>query len=241
MTKVSVMLFTRNVFVQCFSAIFPTALCWKVSTTFFRRKNLLQIKIPSKNLSIFWKIPLICTGRTYGQRKHLTGLYSGYGALIFGRKNASIWNPLNLFLFFRLSRFCINQQPQMVKITSRVTITCSKSATETPDQYCVKYAQIPTSSEQYFPVFGQNCLRIRESIRIRESRYFGIFHLFKISNRNTRSILHEICANTDFLWAVFSRVGTESYPYQRKYTDHRKSVFWHISHCARWGKASLKP
>ena len=71
MTKVSIMLFMRNVLVQCFSAIFPTALCLKVSTTFFRRKNLLQIKIPWKNLDIFSKILLLCTGRIYGQRKHL--------------------------------------------------------------------------------------------------------------------------------------------------------------------------
>ena len=55
--------------------------------------------------------------------------------------------------------------------------TCSKSAIETPDQYCMKYAQIRTFCEQYFPVLGQNRIRIRGSIRITESPYFGIFHI----------------------------------------------------------------
>ena len=58
--------------------------------------------------STYRKILLTRPGRVYGQRKSLMALYSGWGrrcliygggGLIFGRKNASICNLLNLFFF----------------------------------------------------------------------------------------------------------------------------------------------
>ena len=54
---------------------------------------------------IYRKILLIRLGRIYGQKKNLMGLYSrwgrgaGGGVLIFGRKNTSISNLLNLLFF----------------------------------------------------------------------------------------------------------------------------------------------
>ena len=56
--------------------------------------------------TIYRKIPLIRPGRIYGQRTNLMDLYSGGGGLvygggfIFGRKNNSICDLLNLLLFF---------------------------------------------------------------------------------------------------------------------------------------------
>ena len=84
----------------------------------------------------------------------------------------------------------------MVKITSQAATICSKFAIETPEQHCIKYAEIQAFSDPYFPVYGQNHIRILlyfiyENIfhifhifhisvfhmQIRESLYFGIFHV----------------------------------------------------------------
>ena len=47
------------------------------------------------------KIPLIHSGRIYGQRTYLMGLHSGRRGLIFGRKNTSNCNLLNIIFFFQ--------------------------------------------------------------------------------------------------------------------------------------------
>ena len=47
------------------------------------------------------KIPLIHPGRIYGQRTYLMGLHSGRRGLIFGRKNTSNCNLLNIIFFFQ--------------------------------------------------------------------------------------------------------------------------------------------
>ena len=57
---------------------------------------------------------------------------------------------LLITLYFFFSSFCNNQQPQMVRITSQVATTCSKSAIQTPEQHWVKYAQIRAFSDLYF-------------------------------------------------------------------------------------------
>ena len=130
--------------------------------------------------SIYHKIPLTSPECICRRRTNLMGPYSG--GLILGRKNTSICNLLNLLRFFLISRFCNYQQPLMVRITSQAAITCSKSAIEKPEQHCVKYAKIQAFSDLYFLVYRQNRIRIfpcfiYEKMRIRESPYFGIFHV----------------------------------------------------------------
>ena len=100
-----------------------------------------------------------------------------FGGLVYKRKNISIWNLLNLLLFFLFSRFCKNQQPQVLRTMSQAATTCSKSGIETPEEHCMKYAQRRAFPDSFISVYGQNCIHIfpyfiYEKIQIRERSIF---------------------------------------------------------------------
>ena len=92
----------------------------------------------------------------------------GMGGLIFRRKETSICNLLNALLFFLFSRFCNNQQLQVVTITSWAATICSKSAKEITKQNCAKHTQIRAFSDAYFSVYG---------METESCPYFIAFHM----------------------------------------------------------------
>ena len=121
--------------------------------------------------------------------------------------------------------------------------------------HCVKYAQIQAFSDPYFPVCGQNHIRIFPYLdrisnsvqkRVNTDTILSIYRKFRIRESPYLGIFHTVREQE------FCRIWTESYPYfpvfgqnQRfclntgKYgyksahiwenTNQRKPVFWHIS------------
>ena len=127
-TKVNIMLFTKNE-KHLYHRLSPKTLVFSHISSCFSRKALTTLlgernscKYSHQELTTYFEKSRQFALDVYTDKENIWWVYSLWmEELIFGMRSNYIWNLLNLLLFFLFSRFCINQEPQMVRITPRAT------------------------------------------------------------------------------------------------------------------------